>query len=1168
MLKYIKVVTLFLVFAAFFSDVVAQQNVVSRGEVSTGNWWDAANPWFRPCDNFNLDRPDKNECDNFLTLGRTNVFIGHDNNNPMNVNGAFFTLRSLTIESGVGIPRSYNASGGGEISLTDGLYNLSGNSQTFNVPIVVDDVTVNFDAEAGNLNFSQNFFLNANTAVFDGANNTFISGHIQGGGGSVVKNGTGVLIFDNSSNNYSGSTAINAGTLRISNNGTAGVLPTAVLNNATLEFSRSNNYTYTNVISGTGQIVKSSSGLLTLTASNTYTGTTTINEGTLRITNSSSLGLPGSGTTVEVGGALELNAGASNYSEPLTLNGDGVSGTGALRKIDSGNSQYNGNISLGSDARINTTAGLLDLRGTIALNNNTLFVGTGTRIEMGSGSELTGASKVGGNGALYKDGSSIFLLRPSTTLTGDIRLVQGTLRIGPETSGIGIPAGGTLFMSSGTTVSSDGSATRVINKNIELDAAQGAYFFTDLSGALTLNGNLNLSGAEQSLSNTYPTTINGVISNGGIWKTGLGQLVLQGVNTYSGVTRVFSGSINLTSSLAIQNSTLLLNTGSGTINFGTPATYTLGGLAGGDGLNMQGKTLAIGNNNSNTTYNGALSNGSLEKIGTGTLNLAGTNTYSGTTTITQGTLELGANNVLSTSSAIVLNGGTLRSIPATGNSTLGTLELAESSTIDLGGTAEQLTFANSSAIPWDSEATLTISGWSGTAEQVGTDSRIFVDDPSGLTEDQLLRFQFTGYDFGAMILTSGSVHEIVPKIQNIKRFDDFNRGQADIVGSPSGGNPGSWSELEEPTTSCPAGTFIEVNSNNQLQLTRGDGGTCSADLNIKMAAFDVSGEYSTILRDAEGLLEWYFNFRQTDTGPSAQNRTAFIIGSTDPDFTSPSASGYAVVMGDQGVTPGDEFKLIHFNGGIPTSNDFDDEEIIGIANPNTTHHYSIRVTFEPCSSEWTMTVRSDGAAGFRDPATIDITDASSIEFSNTDLDLRYIGAYRRHSTTGTRTSFFDNIYIPISPAAANSYVWNVAGDGDYQNSINWTPTRSCGRGGDILRFNSGGSHIVSNVPSEIIGQLIVENNTSVALRDVVDVPDDLPSTLTISGRTTGEDLFVENGSSLIYDTGNNETLNYLVISLASGATAEISGDLDFTKSFSGTTPRHKLLGEDFESVRI
>jgi hypothetical protein len=63
-------------------------------------------------------------------------------------------------------------------------------------------------------------------------------------------------------------------------------------------------------------------------------------------------------------------------------------------------------------------------------------------------------------------------------------------------------------------------------------------------------------------------------------------------------------------------------------------------------------------------------------------------------------------------------------------------------------------------------------------------------------------------------------------------------------------------------------------------------------------------------------------------------------------------------------------------------------------------------------------------------------------------------------------------------------------------------------------------------------------------------------------------LIVENGSSLIYDTGNNLTDNYLEIAIASGATGEISGNLDFTKSFSGNTPRHKLLAEDFESVRI
>lgn len=193
----------------------AQQAVFSRGEATTGNWWDGSNPWVRACDNWFLDRPDKNTCFNWPTIGRNDVFVGHNNNNPMNVNGAWFQIRDMTIQPEVTIARTYNHASGAGLSFSRGMYNSSAQTQTFNVPIGIDGANVVFDAINGNMVFSQNIFVNSNTAGFTGTKTVTVSGAIEGAGGNVLKTNSGLLVFTSASNSYSGSTTITAGILRL-----------------------------------------------------------------------------------------------------------------------------------------------------------------------------------------------------------------------------------------------------------------------------------------------------------------------------------------------------------------------------------------------------------------------------------------------------------------------------------------------------------------------------------------------------------------------------------------------------------------------------------------------------------------------------------------------------------------------------------------------------------------------------------------------------------------------------------------------------------------------------------------------------------------------------------------------------------------------------------------
>jgi len=139
-------------------------------------------------------------------------------------------------------------------------------------------------------------------------------------------------------------------------------------------------------------------------------------------------------------------------------------------------------------------------------------------------------------------------------------------------------------------------------------------------------------------------TVSGSISGSGVNLTtdGAGSVVLSGANTYSGNTNVSAGTLTITNSLALQNSTL--NFTGGNLSFGSLTTATLGGLSGSQNLALANATakavgLMVGDNNQDTTYSGNLSGaGSLHKFGTGTLTLTGNSSYADNTTVDGGTL--------------------------------------------------------------------------------------------------------------------------------------------------------------------------------------------------------------------------------------------------------------------------------------------------------------------------------------------------------------------------------------------------------------------------------------------------------------------------------------------------------------------------------------------------
>jgi autotransporter-associated beta strand protein len=414
------------------------------------------------------------------------------------------------------------------------------------------------------------------------ATQVLFNGIISGGGG-LYKANSNITLTLAGNNTFTGQTTIDAGTIEVTGGlgatdiriglnghldlqssvsvpsvaerGTSDGGTIAIGSSATLTINGADKGDlYQNTISGAGNLILNASGntRLDLYGDNTFTGLVTVSGGTLRVSHQNGLGTTDAGTTVNNGGVLELNAASDYPAEALVLNGTGINFGGALRKTSTGTQEFHGSITLNSNTRINNDAGTLDIRGDLHLGSHTLYIGTSTSMVMGAGSLIaSGADKTTDDGAIFKDGSSFFVLRPSAQLTGSITLKEGEIRI---STGTNIPEGGTFIIHGGTILSSDAATTRTVEKDISL---LGDFTLANnSSGGVNIDGGIDLNGALRNIAVVNNSVISGVISNGSLTKSGSGTLTLTGNSTYAGATAVVEGILELQGNLASSDVTV------------------------------------------------------------------------------------------------------------------------------------------------------------------------------------------------------------------------------------------------------------------------------------------------------------------------------------------------------------------------------------------------------------------------------------------------------------------------------------------------------------------------------------------------------------------------------------------------------------------------------------
>ena len=516
-----------------------------------------------------------------------------------------------------------------------------------------------------------------NQIIVAGSGPVAFSQPISGAGSFRISNATGVTL--NGANTYTGSTTIDAATsLAIGGSGTlgSGTYAGNIFNDGALYYSSSSNQTLSGVISGGGTLTKdtSSTSKLTLTGINTYSGATTVSAGTLALTNASALGTTAAGTAVTAGATLDLQSVAVG-AETVTLSG------GTLQN-STGLSSLSGGVSLTADSVVNVVT------------------------------QLTLSGVVSGANGLTKTGGGILLLSNANTYSGATTVSAGTLAVS-NSSGLGTTASGTT-VASGATLDLQGVAI-----GMEAVTLSGGSL-RNSTGTSSLSGDVSLT-ADSVVNVSSQLTLSGVVSGtNGLTKTGVGTLLLSNANTYSGATTVSAGT------LAVSNSSGLGTTASGT-TVASGATLDLRGVSiGGEAIALSGGTLTNSTGTSilsgdvnlsssgtvdvgaglSLTLSGVVSgSNTLTKVGSGTLILSNANTYSGTTTVSGGTLAVTNALGLGTTDAgtsvavgatldlrgvevgneAITLGGTLKT--STGTSGLnGNVSLTASSTIDVGGT--------------------------------------------------------------------------------------------------------------------------------------------------------------------------------------------------------------------------------------------------------------------------------------------------------------------------------------------------------------------------------------------------------------------------------------------------------------------------------------------------
>lgn len=551
---------------------------------------------------------------NFLTVGRqssgtlsildggrvamTKVFVGVFSTGAVTISGA-----GSTVESANSIIIGFQAGGNGTVTIA------SGGTGTSSL------------VEMGGAGATGALLLNGTA----GSRGTLVTQYlIKGAGAATVDADGGVLRAASSGvslfqNFASGDVTLGAGGLVIDTNGHDVTIPA--------------------ILDGSGALTKEGTGLLTLSATNTFSGGATLKAGAVAITAAANLG---SGAVTMDGGTLRTTTTLS-VNRAMTLLGGGgtlntasgtltysgvISGTGALSKSGTGTLILTGANTFTGGA--NVSAGTLQVgsgaAGSIAGN-----IANGGAVIFNRSNTLSYSGVISGSGSVTKAGSGTVTLSGVSTYSGGTTVSAGTLAVG-ATGAIGTGAASVSGILRFESSASAGSLQ--ITNNL---GGQTRFTATSSAGSATITNNSAGFTYFLGTSSAGSATIN---HNGSSF------------TSFEGTPTAENATLNLTSSDSFLDIIGL-----------TSAGISVGSVSGAGNIHLGAKSLTLGGLNTSTTLSGVIDGtlGTLVKAGTGTLTLTGANTHTGGTTVNAGTLHLASTSgsATGTGSLLVSAGATL-----------------------------------------------------------------------------------------------------------------------------------------------------------------------------------------------------------------------------------------------------------------------------------------------------------------------------------------------------------------------------------------------------------------------------------------------------------------------------------------------------------------------------
>ena len=410
--------------------------------------------------------------------------------------------------------------------------------------------------------------------------------------------------------------------------------------------------------------------LITYASGSTFTGgfslgTSTVVSGSKALLNNTTIAEQLLVTTVATGNAYWTGAHGSTWESGISGGGASNFVDGPASAVDSGVPGSTSNVFFTANSAINLTNSIQNDYTINSLN----FTGTGTSgtaaVTLGGANNTItlNAAAVNGNtlgsGLTVAAGAGADVINAKIALGASQTWTNSSTNVLAANGGITIGAAQALTLSgaSGYAFASSnalfGSGGLVINTNVSFGS--GAANNASFSGTITLNsGTISLNGGSNASSSPNMLGTGSLVINGG---TILGAGNIANGGGLTGLTsQVWNGDWTQTS--AGKNVTF-----GGTVSLGTAAGAT--------------RTVTVLASNATFTVPGVISDGttanSLAKAGAGVLRLTAANTYSGSTAITEGSLQVGINNALPT--------GTIVTIGSTGKSA--TFDLSNNGT---GGT--------------------------------------------------------------------------------------------------------------------------------------------------------------------------------------------------------------------------------------------------------------------------------------------------------------------------------------------------------------------------------------------------------------------------------------------------------------------------------------------------